>query len=71
MSRPSRLLRSIQSPQDLKALPASKVKDLALIRLRSDLVRYAPDVAARFGLHADQQETLDREEDAVLEEEAA
>lgn len=28
----------------------AKAKDLALIRLRQDLVRYAPDVAARFGL---------------------
>lgn len=28
----------------------AKVKDLALLRLRADLVDYAPDVAARFGL---------------------
>jgi UV DNA damage endonuclease len=28
----------------------AKAKDLALIRLRNDLVRYDPDVAARFGL---------------------
>jgi UV DNA damage endonuclease len=28
----------------------AKVKDLALFRIRRDLVRYAPDVAARFGL---------------------
>ena len=28
----------------------AKAKDLALLRLRQDLVRYAPDVAARFGL---------------------
>ncbi len=49
----------------------SKVKDLALIRLRSDLVRYAPDVAARFGLFAAEQEELEREEESVLEEEAA
>jgi UV DNA damage endonuclease len=28
----------------------SKAKDLALLRLRQDLVRYAPDVAMRFGL---------------------
>lgn len=28
----------------------AKVKDLALMRLRADLPRYAPDVAARFGL---------------------
>ena len=30
----------------------SKAKDLALIRLRQDMPRYAPDVAARFGLTA-------------------
>jgi len=28
----------------------AKAKDLALIRLRQDLLRYAPDVASRFGL---------------------
>lgn len=28
----------------------AKAKDLALLRLRQDLLRYAPDVAARFGL---------------------
>lgn len=47
----------------------SKSKDLALIRLRNDLLRYAPDVAARFGLRAqeaalyerDQQETMEME----------
>jgi UV DNA damage endonuclease len=31
----------------------AKAKDLALLRLRQDLLRYAPDVAARFGLMAD------------------
>jgi UV DNA damage endonuclease len=30
----------------------SKSKDLALLRLRSDLVRYAPDVATRFGIYS-------------------
>ncbi|NAZ37037.1 UV DNA damage repair endonuclease UvsE [Rubellimicrobium sp. CFH 75288] len=30
----------------------AKAKDLSLLRLRSDLVRYAPDVAERFGLSA-------------------
>ena len=28
----------------------AKAKDLALIRLRQDLLRYAPEIAARFGL---------------------
>ena len=30
----------------------AKAKDLALLRLRSDLARIAPDVAARFGISA-------------------
>ena len=32
----------------------AKSKDLALIRLRPDMLRYAPDVASRFGLTAEQ-----------------
>jgi len=39
----------------------AKVKDLALIRLRPDLIRYAPDVAERFGLVPALQEQLDAE----------
>lgn len=35
---------------DFDVMLESKAKDLAVIRLRSDLVRYAPDVARRFGL---------------------
>ncbi len=31
----------------------AKAKDLALIRLRRDLARYAPDVATRFGVALD------------------
>ena len=49
----------------------SKVKDLALIRLRPDLLRYAPDVAVRFGLTKDRQEALEAEEAEVIVEEAA
>ncbi len=48
----------------------SKVKDVALIRLRPDLLRYAPDVAARFGLSPDKQAALEQEEAAVIEEAA-
>ncbi|RKK05516.1 UV DNA damage repair endonuclease UvsE [Pseudoroseomonas wenyumeiae] len=48
----------------------AKVKDLALIRLRPDLLRYAPDVASRFGLQPSSVTALEAEEDAVLEEEA-
>jgi UV DNA damage endonuclease len=35
---------------DFDVMLEAKAKDLALLRLRQDLVRYAPDVAARFGL---------------------
>ncbi|MDB5592954.1 UV DNA damage repair endonuclease UvsE [Enterovirga sp.] len=44
----------------------SKAKDVSLIKLRPDLVRYAPDVAARFGLQESDAALLDAEE-AVLE----
>lgn len=42
----------------------AKSKDLALLRLRRDMQRYAPDVAARFGLHpaapdADEPRTIE------------
>ncbi|MBV9076527.1 MAG: UV DNA damage repair endonuclease UvsE [Methylobacteriaceae bacterium] len=40
----------------------SKAKDLALLKLRPDLLRYAPDVAARFGLSAAQASELEAEE---------
>lgn len=33
----------------------AKAKDLALIRLRHDLARYAPDVAQRFGLKVEEE----------------
>ncbi|WP_349367795.1 UV DNA damage repair endonuclease UvsE [Salinarimonas sp.] len=45
----------------------AKAKDLALIRLRADLVRYAPDVAPRFGLGEGDVARLEAEEAAVLE----
>jgi UV DNA damage endonuclease len=48
----------------------SKMKDLALLRLRPDMLRYAPDVALRFGLTPDMAAPLDAEEHALLEEEA-
>jgi UV DNA damage endonuclease len=35
---------------DFDVMLEAKAKDLALLRLRRDLQRYAPDVAARFGL---------------------
>ena len=44
----------------------AKVKDLALRRLRNDLVRYAPDLAKRFGLAADA--VVPEEEEIILSE---
>ena len=49
----------------------AKSKDLALIRLRPDLLRYAPDVAERFGLVPALQSKLDAEEASLMESEAA
>ena len=39
-----------------------KSKDLSIIKLRPDLLRFAPDVAARFGIHPEQAEELARDE---------
>ena len=44
----------------------AKVKDLALRRLRNDLLRYAPDLAARFGLLV--PEEIPEEEEIILSE---
>jgi UV DNA damage endonuclease len=44
-----------------------KSKDLALMKLRGDLLRYAPDVAARFGIHAEDAAAL-AADDASLED---
>ena len=48
----------------------AKVKDMALIRLRPDMLRYAPDVAAQFGLTEAVKAALEAE-DAALEESEA
>ncbi|WP_232473822.1 UV DNA damage repair endonuclease UvsE [Sphingomonas sp. MA1305] len=42
-----------------------KAKDLSLLKLRPDLLRYAPDVAARFGIFAEDAEDLARDEAAL------
>jgi UV DNA damage endonuclease len=47
----------------------SKAKNLALIRLRQDMLRYATDVAARFGLKQVQSDRPGGEETALLESE--
>ena len=50
---------------DFDVMLEAKAKDLALLRLRTDLLRYAPDVAARFGLQLSQASAID---DEILEE---
>ncbi|SFR84345.1 UV DNA damage repair endonuclease UvsE [Sphingomonas jatrophae] len=42
-----------------------KSKDVSLIKLRPDLLRYAPDVAARFGLYAEDAAALAADEAAL------
>jgi UV DNA damage endonuclease len=42
-----------------------KAKDISLLKLRPDLLRYAPDVAARFGVHPKDAEALQAEEAAL------
>ena len=54
---------------DFDVMLEAKSKDLALLRLRPDLLRYAPDVAGRFGLEPKDAPALEAEEDAVIEEE--
>lgn len=49
---------------DFDVMLEAKAKDLALLRLRADLVDYAPDVARRFGLGAD---AADAVRDSVAE----
>jgi UV DNA damage endonuclease len=44
-----------------------KAKDISIIKLRPDLLRFAPDVAARFGIHPNRAEELFAEEKALEE----
>ena len=44
---------------DFDVMLEAKTKDLSLLKLRGDLFRYAPDVAARFGLGPDDAAGLD------------
>jgi UV DNA damage endonuclease len=42
-----------------------KSKDVSLLKLRPDLLRFAPDVAARFGIYPDDADTLAADEAAL------
>jgi UV DNA damage endonuclease len=52
---------------DFDVMLESKSKDLALIRLRADLAKFAPDVAARFGLQTADAIKLETEQQSVME----
>ena len=60
------LIRRYPAGAEFDIMLESKSKDLALRRLRNDVVRYAPDLAARFGLSAD--EPVPEEEEIILSE---
>jgi UV DNA damage endonuclease len=52
---------------DFDVMLESKTKDLSLLRLKADLLRYAPDVAARFGSGPDDAREV-AEVEAMLDE---
>jgi UV DNA damage endonuclease len=56
---------------DFDVMLEAKAKDLALLRIRRDLPRYAPDVAERFGLLTHTLDDNDSQEEAELLETAA
>ena len=60
------LMRRYPADAEFDIMLESKSKDLALRRLRNDIVRYAPELAGRFGLSAD--EPLPDEEEIILSE---
>ncbi|HEX8555979.1 MAG TPA: UV DNA damage repair endonuclease UvsE [Sphingomonas sp.] len=52
---------------DFDVMMEGKSKDISLLKLRPDLLRFAPDVAARFGVTGEDADKLARDE-AVLEQ---
>jgi UV DNA damage endonuclease len=52
---------------DFDVMMEGKSKDISLLKLRPDLLRFAPDVAARFGITGEDADKLARDE-AVLEQ---
>jgi UV DNA damage endonuclease len=46
-------MRMVEAAGAFDVMLEAKAKDLAVIRLRRDLARYAPDIAARFGASCD------------------
>ncbi|MBC8103189.1 MAG: UV DNA damage repair endonuclease UvsE [Cytophagales bacterium] len=58
-------VRMLGDPHPFDVMLEAKSKDLALLRLRRDLPRYAPDVARRFGLAPDPPDACN---DDIIEE---
>jgi len=50
---------------DFDVMMEGKSKDISLLKLRPDLLRFAPDVAARFGIYPDDAEKLAADEAAL------
>ncbi|WP_245496722.1 UV DNA damage repair endonuclease UvsE [Lichenibacterium ramalinae] len=63
-------MRSL-TDREFDVMIEAKAKDLALIRLRPDMLRYAPEVAVRFGLDLAETARLDAEEAGVIAESTA
>jgi UV DNA damage endonuclease len=64
-------MRMVSEAGDFDVMLEAKAKDLALLRLRRDLPRYAPDVALRFGLAPsapapDDEDLVEELEEAAL-----
>jgi UV DNA damage endonuclease len=59
--QPSEFVRFMRDAAGLEfdVMIEAKMKDLALLRLRRDLARYAPDVAARFGIEGEVREAAE------------
>lgn len=47
-----------------------KGKDVSLLKLKTDLLRFAPDVAARFGVHPEAVAAFDEDEELAIDGEA-
>lgn len=67
-ANPFEFIAFMRQAQDLEfdVMLESKSKDLSLIRLRADLLRYAPDVGKRFGLSSAMQDELKEEENEMF-----
>lgn len=52
---------------DFDVMLEAKAKDLALVRLRPDLLRYAPDVAERFAISPTEMSHLSEEESCAMD----